>query len=379
MKPDPLPQAAAAATLQTVLDRLASDRDLSGTRRRDLRSAVISFAKLRDQPPAAIPLDLTEIRRALDGMVPARAKISRKRWANLRSGLAAAIAASGLRPMLKTHDLDLDEIWTSLLAPTDRRVRHGLSRFARWASLRRIRPEAVDVSTIDAFIAELDGTTLVRNLRDLPRTVARSWNAFVELHHAAGLRPVPVPPSRAVRTRIPWQRLPASFCEDVEQYLTWASVPDPLADGARARALAPLSLGLQRTQIHSAVTAAAAAGIPLDQLTSLATLVEPETFRALLRHRWREDGGRLSAFTHGVAVTLIATASEWVKASPDVIAALKALRSKLGALPTGLTDKNKSLLRTFEDPRLVASLIQLPGPIVARRATGSGTFAVAVR
>ena len=102
-------------------------------------------------------------------------------------------------------------------------------------------------------------------------------------------------------------------------------------------------------------------------------LVEPETFRALLRHRWREDGGRLSAFTHGVAVTLIAIASEWVKASPDVIATLKALRSKLGALPTGLTDKNKSLLRTFDDPRLVASLIQLPDRLwhAGRRGLGS--------
>jgi len=293
MNPAPPPVTAAPATLQTVLDRLAGDGALSDTRKRDLRSAVTSYAKLRAEPPAAIPLDLPDIRRTLDGMVPSRAKISRKRWANLRSGLAAAIQASALRPMLKTRDLDLDEAWSRLLASADRRLRHGLSRFARWVSFYGIRPEAVDESAIKRFLAELDGATLVRNLRDLPRTVARSWNALAELHHAAGLRPVAVPPSRAVRTRVPWQRLPASFREDVEQYLTWASMPDPLAEGARARALAPLSLGLQVTHIHSAVTAAAAAGIPLDQLTSLATLVEPETYRSLLRHRWREDGGRL--------------------------------------------------------------------------------------
>jgi hypothetical protein len=35
-------------------------------------------------------------------MVAAQAKVSRKRWANLRSDLAVAIEASGLRPMLKT-------------------------------------------------------------------------------------------------------------------------------------------------------------------------------------------------------------------------------------------------------------------------------------
>jgi integrase len=137
-------------------------------------------------------------------------------------------------------------------------------------------------------------------------------------------------------------------------------VPDPLAEGARAKALAPLSLTLQRSHIHSAVSSAAAAGIPLDQLTSLAALIEPETFRALLRHRWREDGCTLSAYTHGVAVTLIAIASEWVKASPDLITTLKALRSKLGTLPSGLTEKNIALLRKFEDPRLLDGLLQLP-------------------
>jgi integrase len=359
MKPDPpLPQAAAPATLQTVVDRLASRGDLSDTRKRDLRSAVTSFAKLRNLPPAAIPLDLSLVREALDGMVPAQAKISRKRWANLRSDLAAAIEASGLRPMLKTRNLEVDKVWTLLLAPADQRVRHGLSRFARWASLRRIAPESVDDSTIDRFITELDAATLVRNLRGLHRIVTMAWNALVRLHEGAGLRAVAV--SRSVPTRIPWQQLPASLQGDVELYRTWASVPDPLAEGARARALAPLSLTLQRSHIHSAVTAAAAAGVPVEQLTSLASLVEPETFRAVLRHLWQRDGGKLTAYTHGVAVTLIAIASEWVKASPDVIATLKALRSKLGTLPSGLTEKNTALLRKFDDPRLVTALVQLP-------------------
>ena len=101
----------------------------------------------------------------------------------------------------------------------------------------------------------------------------------------------------------------------------------------------------------------------------MASLVEPETFRAVLRHRWQQDGCKLSAYTHGVAVTLIAIASEWVKAPADVIATLKALRSKLGTLPSGLTEKNKALLRKFEDPRLLAALVQLPDKLwhAARR------------
>ena len=360
MKPNPPPPPAAPATLQTVLDRLARNAGLSDTRKRDLRSAVICFAKLRDQPPAAIPLDLADIRLTLDGMVAAQAKVSRKRWANIRSDLATAIDASGLRPMIRTANVGLDQIWGLLLAPADQRIRNALSRFARFARLREIAPEAVDDRVMDRFINELDAATLTRNLAKLRRSVAIAWNALVDLHAGAGLEPVAVPPSAFVPTRIRWDVLPESFREDVERYLTWASAPDPLAEGARARALAPLSLRLQQTHIHSAANAAVAVGIPLDQIISLASLVEPEVFRALLGHLWRADGRKLTAFTHGVAVTLIAIASEWAKAPADSIATLKGLRSKLGTLPIGLTEKNKALLRKFDDPVLLAALLQLP-------------------
>ncbi len=74
--------------------------------------------------------------------------------------------------MLKTSDIRIDEAWALLLASADQRIRHGLSRFARWASLQGICPEAVDDSTVDRFVAELDAATLVRNVRNVAGTVA---------------------------------------------------------------------------------------------------------------------------------------------------------------------------------------------------------------
>ena len=378
MKPNPPPPPAPPVTLQTVLDRLAGDDGLSGTRKRDLRSAVTSFAKLKGQPPAAVPLDLADIRNTLDGMVAAQAKVSRKRWHNIRSDLATAIEASGLRPMVRTANVKLEGAWPRLLAPSEKRIRNALSRFARWATLRGIAPDVVDACVIERFIAEIDAASLTRHLAKLQRSVTLAWNALVRLHQGAGLRPVALPPSRFVRTRIPWDEFAESFRIDVHEYRVWASVPDPLADGARARALAPLSLRLQQTHLHSAASAAVTAGIPLDKITSLASLTEPETFRTLMGQLWRKDGRKLSAFTHGVGVTLIAVASEWVKASPDVVATLKELRSKLGTLPIGLTEKNEALLRKFDDPRLLVDLVQLPVELwrVARRglATSKRSF-----
>jgi hypothetical protein len=93
------------------------------------------------------------------------------------------------------------------------------------------------------------------------------------------------------------------------------------------------------------------------------TLVERETFREILRHQWRKDGNKLSAYSHGLAITLTAIATEWVKDPAPEIATLKTLRAKLGTLPIGLTSKNKKLLRAFDDPRMIAALIRLPDVI----------------
>jgi integrase len=271
--------------------------------------------------------------------------------------------------MLKTAGLDLDPAWVRLLAPADPGIRNGLSRLARWASLRRIHPQAVDDSTIDRFVAELDKATLVRNFGNVRRTVARSWNALARRHPAAALRPVKLPPNRRPPAGIPWQNLPASFQDDAERHFAWAAMSDPFAEGARKRGLKPSTLCLRRTQIHTAARAAVAAGISADQLTSLASLIKPDTFRTILRHRWREDGRKLSFFTNGLVETLIAIGTEWAKMPPDVLNELKALRRKLGTLPPGLTEKNQSLLRKFEDPCLRDALLQLPDKLwhAARR------------
>jgi hypothetical protein len=200
--------------------------------------------------------------------------------------------------------------------------------------LRGIAPEAIDESVIESFVAELHSGTLVGKLRYRSALVRRAWNALVA-QHPNSLRAVAANANNRILRRTPWEQLPAPFRQDTTNYLGWAAVPDPLDERARARALAPQTLRLQQQHIHSAATAAIAAGVAIERLTSLACLVEPEMVRTILRHRRREDGSKPTAYTHGIAITLISVAKEWVKAAPDIVAALKTLRRKLGALPPG--------------------------------------------
>jgi integrase len=349
------------ATLQDVLDGVANNTNLSPTRQRDLRSAVVSYAALIDSSPAHVALDLAAIRSVLDLMVPIQAKMSRKRWANLRSDLSAAIAASGLLQMVKTSTAELSDSWLILLAKVqDRKMRDGLSRFARWASDRQIAPRDVNRATIDRFIVELETASLVRKIADLGQTVVRSWNRIAQAYPEEGLQQIKVTRRIHGPPRFPWHDLPASFRQNVEDYLKWASVPDPLDENARLTPLAAKTIRLHRDHIHSAVSAAVAAGLNEYELIGLKSLVELETFKKTLRHRWESEGRKLHAYTHGLAGSLIAIAKEWVRVPNEALTALKAIRHKLGAVPIGLTEKNKDLLRQFNDKGLLRRLVNLP-------------------
>jgi integrase len=125
-------------------------------------------------------------------------------------------------------------------------------------------------------------------------------------------------------------------------------------------------LRLRRHYIHLAATAACEAGAKASRLTSLRKLVEPETFRSILREQWKKNGGKATAHLVALATDLIALASEWVEVSAEQLAELKAIRSKLGKLPGGLTEKNRALLRKLEDPRLLGRLVNLPDRIWRR-------------
>ena len=175
-----------------------------------------------------------------------------------------------------------------------------------------------------------------------------------------GLKPVDVPDKAVTSHRVPREFFPASFKKESDDYLRWCSVPDPLDEDARTHALAPATLRLRRDHIHLAASAACSAGTDPNQLTSLSRLVEPELFRTILRQQWKERGQKPTSYVVSLASVLIKIAAEWIKVPSEQLAELKEIRSKLGRTRSGLTEKNKAMLRRFDDPRMLGKLINLP-------------------
>src|SRR5215218_5375986 len=148
INPFPLPS---RVTLADVSEQVAQS-SLSSTRQRDCLSALRRVADLLEQDLSALPADVGSLREKLATLHPASFGLSAHTWSNLRSNLFRAIEASGLQPVLRTAKTPLTEPWRELTTRfPDRRIREGLSCFARFCSLNGIAPEQVDCGVLQAF------------------------------------------------------------------------------------------------------------------------------------------------------------------------------------------------------------------------------------
>jgi integrase len=353
-----------AMTLASMLAALDRSGELSATRRRDLRSAVKSVANLLGDEPAAIPLDIPRISARLRTINPLAAGMTAKRLANIRSDFLAATRFCGVQQVTASKRLSPE--WAKLFQRlTGRRAHIGLSRLARYASARGIKPGDVNEDVIVAFIAAVRNGSLHRQPNRLHRQVTLIWNEVAARVPGLGLRAVTIASFRGPPERIAWSLLPAAFKQDVENYMSWAGGSDPFDPDARVRPLASGTLRLRRDQILAAVTALVDSGANPRSLLSVADLVTPNNLKNILRQRLDMVDGGANVFNHLLAHVLLQIAREWVKVDPPVLAELKKLVRKVPVPPSGLTNKNKRFLRQFDDPNTFRRLVHLPDKLWA--------------
>jgi hypothetical protein len=347
-------------TLAEVLAALDRPSGLSGTRQRDLRSAVKRVTDLLGNEPAGIALDLGAISVRLAAVSPLAAGLSAKRFANIRSDFLGAVKASGVKPLKVELKSPLSADWVDLFERlSGQRAHIGLSRLARYASAQGIVPKDINDEVIGGLVAAVREGSLHRKPNALHRQVSLIWNEAAR-DPALGLQLVNIPSFRGPVERIDWALLTDAFKKDMEDYLSWCGVSDPFAADARSRALAPRTLRLRRDQIHAAVTALVKSGIEPTTILSLADLTSSNNLKSILRWRLNSVDGQTNTFNYNLGKALVQIAYEWVKVDAQGFVELKRLLGKMPVPLMGLTDKNKRFLRQFDDPAVLRRLYGLP-------------------
>jgi integrase len=188
------------------------------------------------------------------------------------------------------------------------------------------------------------------------------------------------------RKRTPyWLRLdelPLSLQQEIAAYLDRLAQPDPFL-GKSARALRPETLLQNRHYLVLLASALVHSGIPVEQLTSIAVLVQPDNVERALRFLYERAGRRMI-----VQIELLAWRARKFATDAGVpdedVARLRELYARVvraGPSRRGMTDKNRRLLDHLDDPAFVHRLVTLPFRLMAaaRQMTASTPAASSAR
>ena len=351
---------------------LKADKRLDEPRRKAYGGAIRTVCAVLGRPAEALPATMIEIDRLLQEVpAPVRGR-SKKTIANTRSRLKAALLHLSDAPALPPHGTPLSANWARLYGElAELRLRHGLSRLVRVASFRGIAPEQVDDVFLQDVLRSIQTVNWGRDTLPFWRTTVAVWNEAVDSVPGWPSQRLTPPPDSKRPRHLSLSELPESFRKDLEAYLTWASGADRLADDAPTTPLKASTLRQRREHLRlAASTLALCLGSP-DQVEHLATLVAPANMRAILtRYLAATANNQPTTFIRSLAITMLAVARHWITAPPEQMAELKRLNAKLGSTPTGLTPKNRDLIRRFQDRELLAALLNLPDTLRKQASSG---------
>jgi integrase len=352
-------------TLADVL-YLVEESGVTGTRRRDMVSAIKRLCEMAGAMPASVPAQPPQLRELLSRIRPAAHGITAKSYSNLRSLLAAALQLAGVIDPLGRGVASRHREWRRLLEAIadDQRLSNGLVTFANWCAGQEISPSEVNDTTVQQFLIWLETRALYPKPRDLVRRVPKLWNEGKTKYGSWPAGKLTILSFKAPSRHVNWSGLSPSFQQDADAYLALRANPDLFDERPEApkRPLAASTLRQQREHLRLAASVLLQDG---EDIGALADLVKPEQFKKVLRYYHNQANREPNAFVITLAKTLIQVAQYYVGATSMEVAELKRLASNLPALPNDLTEKNKTLLRQLESERVRAKLLFLPEQLMA--------------
>ena len=171
----------AGATLETVLGQLEGLPAIGPRERRELASAVYSFARKANRLPDEIPARLDVVERLGRELNAVRHGISMGRLRNLKSLVRKALKITGHTAVTARLDIPLQYPWSACVELfSDRRTRIALARLFRIFQVLDIAPAKVSTAAFDGVLQYLRTAGTPRpeaNYREL----VLAWNRFMTL------------------------------------------------------------------------------------------------------------------------------------------------------------------------------------------------------
>lgn len=348
------------------MQRIAAEGSLGPRQRQEVSSALRTVGRALGRRLEEIPASPRQLRERLALLTPAMAGVSQGRWNNVLSLTRTALKLAGLTTIPGRSTEPLSAEWQHLFRHlNDRRMREGLSRFAHYCTALDISPSEVTDVVSTSFLAALESRGLIRNPRQVHRTMCVVWNRAAQTIAAWPNSGLAVPQYRETYS-LPWSTFPLTLRVEKTAYFERLLGKDLLAE-LDFRPLRPASIQSYDRLLRAFLSALVHRGHDPLRLHSLGDVVPIAIVKDGLRFFIDQAGGDKTKQAYNIARMLTAVARHWVKVDIEHLDQLRAICRRLDFSKVGMTDKNRARLRQFDDRANVHALVTLPQKILARR------------
>jgi integrase len=350
-------RAADTLSLAEALCRVEGDPAVESGRKSRVRAAVAMTGRLLHKPPQEIPASRTlvrQLRRLRRGPTGLEKSTVSNCISEIRFLLDAVCLPGGRSPFAPlTNDWanlrdGIEVVWDQ----------HRLSRLMSYASANGITSAQVDDAVMTRFGEALAASGEVDDPRQTVRIAIKAWNRVAAMPERC-LATLRIETAEPKRWTIKPDQFPEGFCRDVERWLERISIVDPESEEGPIRPLRPATVRLHKQQIFTAASALVFSGHKVEDITELATLVEIEAFKSLMRWLRERHGGKTKESLYKLAATLTAIARHHVGVDGKHLDRLKRICANFNPGHTGFRTRTRTRLSNFEDAKVLAALCVL--------------------
>ena len=334
--------------------------ELSDERRRHWVCSSRQIAKWLDRPITLVPARWTAIQIAVGQLHHARLDVRPKTLANHRANLKAALRWFGKEQDLPQRGIRLSLEWARFGDKIDRRLISRISSLMRYCSARGVAPSAVDDTVFEEYWRYRSETTALVSNNTQRRFMARAWNACAATIDDLQLQPLTEPPLK-VLAEPAWNQFREGLRKDVDDYFAGLAKPHRTLNGKRIQPCCERTILYRRAALVAFARMAVRLGTPVESLTSLAALLQPDLVERVIDAYWQKNGETPNTGTIDLGKTLLRMARETGCLDPSDVERLDDVRSALEHhRREGLTPKNLQLIRQVLTSGVWTEVVSLP-------------------
>jgi integrase len=161
-----------------------------------------------------------------------------------------------------------------------------------------------------------------------------------------------------------WEEFPEGLCRDIEAHLAGLGKIRRGPDGKRSRPCSPKTITTRRAELVAVARMAVRIGTPIETLTSLAALLDPDVVGPVLDAYWKKNGTEPNVYTIDLGWKLLSLAKQMgldeaaIERLDDIRASLEEYRHG------GLTGKNLKLIRQVLTEGIWSEVVSLPNALM---------------